>query len=273
METKYVFIDIDGTLLSHEIGIPKSAIEAIEKAKENGHKLFINTGRVQSAVDEELLSMPFDGFVFAAGGHIVVDQQVLFENHLSPVQLHHLFDILNLQDVGIVWEGPDKSFYNRLALNYFMDRLERKSDLPPQVQRHLVQENMVSPLSDLNLDKDKINKVSVFFQTLEQLHNFQEALPEDYFLIAYEKTLSGEIIPTGVHKFSAVEKILQHYQVDVSQSIAIGDSMNDFEMVKYAGVGIAMGNGDERLKAVADYTTFDVNDKGFYHAFKRYELI
>lgn len=273
METKYVFIDIDGTLLSHEIGIPKSAMEALEKAKKNGHKLFINTGRVQSAVDDHLLAMDFDGFIFAAGGHIVVGEETLAEIVLTSQQLNHLFDVLNLQDVGIVWEGPEKSFYNWLALRYFRDRLDRKSDLPPQVQRHLVQENMVSPLSELDLETDKINKVSVFFQTLEQLHNLQAALPEEYFLIAYENNLSGEIIQRDIHKFSAVEKVLNYFEADVSQAMALGDSMNDYEMVKYSGIGIAMGNGDERLKAVADYTTFSVNDKGFYHAFKRYELI
>ena len=273
METKYVFIDIDGTLLSHEIGIPRSAMEALEKAKANGHKLFINTGRVQSAVDDELLAMDFDGFIFAAGGHIIVDEVTISEVHLSSEQLNHLFDVLNLQDIGIVWEGPEKSFYNRLALRYFRDRLDRKSDLPPQVLRHLMQENMVSPLSELDLNTDRINKVSVFFQTLEQMHNLQAALPEEYFFIAYENNLSGEIIQKDIHKFHAVEKVLEYFGADVSQSIGLGDSMNDYEMVKYSGIGIAMGNGDERLKAVADYTTFSVNDKGFYHAFKRFELI
>ncbi len=273
METKYVFIDIDGTLLSHEIGLPKSALEALAEARRNGHKLFINTGRVLSAVDEEILSMDFDGFIFAAGGHIVIENETIYQNNLSTEQLNHLFDVLNLQDVGIVWEGPDKSFYNRLALQYFRQRLERKSDLPPQVQRHLVQENMVSPLSELDLNNEKINKLSVFFQTLEQLHDLREALPEEYHLIAYEGNLSGEIIQKGIHKFFAVEKVLNHYQADISQSIALGDSMNDFEMVKYSGTGIAMGNGDELLKEVADYTTFSVNDKGFYHAFKKFGLI
>ena len=52
MSTKYVFVDIDGTLLSHHTGIPRSALEAIDIARRNGHKIFINTGRVKSAVDD-----------------------------------------------------------------------------------------------------------------------------------------------------------------------------------------------------------------------------
>ncbi len=59
----------------------------------------------------------------------------------------------------------------------------------------------------------------------------------------------------------------------MEDAMALGDSMNDYEMVKAAGMGVAMGNAHDKLKAVADYVTFDVDDAGLFHAMKYYKLI
>ncbi|MBR5004040.1 MAG: HAD family phosphatase, partial [Erysipelotrichaceae bacterium] len=70
---KFVFIDIDGTLYDHNNHIvPSSAIEALRRAKDNGHELFICTGRPKPVVESSYLKLPISGAVFAGGTHIEV---------------------------------------------------------------------------------------------------------------------------------------------------------------------------------------------------------
>ena len=77
----------------------------------------------------------------------------------------------------------------------------------------------------------------------------------------------------GSHKATGMQKILEHFDLNQSQSVAFGDSLNDGEMLGCANVGVAMGNRRDELKAVADYVTADVTEDGIYKGLKKLELI
>lgn len=271
----YIFIDIDGTLLSHTIGIPDSAKEAIDLARKNGHKLFINTGRTKSAVDAIIRSMPFDGYVYAAGAHIEMADSQTFEHVLDDDQITYFINLLTKLDVGFVLEGSLISYYNKKAITYFHQRMERKQNLKPQVVRHLIQENMVVPLEHYENRPTAINKISIFGDNLDQIYKLNEQLdPEQYQFIIYDENNSGEIIVRGINKATGIRKVLELYEgATMDKAVALGDSMNDYDMVKEAGIGIAMGVSHKKLKAVADYITFNVEDGGLFHAFKKFNLI
>lgn len=271
MSTKYVFIDIDGTLLSHHTGIPKSSLEAIDLARKNGHKVFINTGRVKSAVDDYLQFFPFDGYVFAAGGHVEVGDLTLYQNQLSEDEVRRAIDVFEQRNIGYVLEGPQFSYYNKKAIDFFRNRRKSQSDLSPQVTRHLIQENLVLPIESYLEEPHIVNKFSIFTDTNLELYEIEKLFKNNYETIKYET--SGEIISKGINKFHGVKVILDYFNAEVKDSIALGDSMNDYPMIEHAGVGIAMGNAVDELKAIADYTTFDVDDGGIYHAFKKFGLI
>ena len=273
MSTKYIFIDIDGTLLSHTTGIPDSAKEAIGLARANGHKVFINTGRVKSAVDAIIRSMPFDGMVYAAGAHVEINEKTLVEHQLDSKDLERLIELFEDQEVGYVLEGSSISYYNEKAIAFFNKRMENKQLLKPQVSRHLVQENMVAPLANYFARPTTINKCSIFADNNDQIYRLEEALDDKFQFIIYDENHSGEIILRGIDKSYGIRKVLEQFGADMSDAMALGDSMNDYEMVKAAGAGVAMGNAHDRLKAVADYVTFDVDDAGLFHALKYYKVI
>ena len=82
-----LFFDIDGTILSeitHEI--PESALVALRKAQENGHKTFINTGRTICSVPPMIKRIPFDGFLCGCGTHLVYEERIVF-HHSIPYML------------------------------------------------------------------------------------------------------------------------------------------------------------------------------------------
>ena len=68
-------------------------------------------------------------------------------------------------------------------------------------------------------------------------------------------------------------KFLEKEGLKRSQVMAFGDGENDIAMIKFAGVGVSMGNGKDALKAAAEYVTTSVDDDGIYNALKHFELI
>ena len=84
--------------------------------------------------------------------------------------------------------------------------------------------------------------------------------------------INGEIIPKGIDKGRGMKLVCDYYGIDLKDTIAFGDSMNDYEMLKTAGTGVAMGNACEQLKAAADLVCESVQEDGIYHALKRMGL-
>lgn len=77
----------------------------------------------------------------------------------------------------------------------------------------------------------------------------------------------------GVDKASGAERVAQYYGLKMEEVMAFGDGGNDISIVQAAGVGVAMDNACDELKAVADYVTTSVDDDGVYNALKHFELI
>jgi len=75
---KIIFIDIDGTLVNEKGMIPESAKLAVRKARENGHLIYLCTGRSKGEIFDDILSVGFDGLIGAAGCYIEVEQETLF---------------------------------------------------------------------------------------------------------------------------------------------------------------------------------------------------
>jgi len=76
-----------------------------------------------------------------------------------------------------------------------------------------------------------------------------------------------------IHKATAIEILLKHLNIDVKDTIALGDGMNDVEMFEFCTLGIAMGNAKQGLKEIADEITDTHDEGGIYNSFKKYGLI
>ena len=84
---------------------------------------------------------------------------------------------------------------------------------------------------------------------------------------------SGELAVPGVHKATAIEALLEHLGLDQKDTIAMGDGMNDAEMLEYCQIGIAMGNAKPGLKDIADEVTDTHDEGGIFNSFKKHGLI
>ena len=83
----------------------------------------------------------------------------------------------------------------------------------------------------------------------------------------------SDITPRGGSKRVGIEKMLAHFGIPASDTMAFGDGGNDIEMLRFAGVGVAMGNAGEEVRLAADYVTDDVDHDGIQNALRRFGVI
>ena len=119
---------------------------------------------------------------------------------------------------------------------------------------------------------------SVYSEDGHEFDQLEKALHSQYILTRViedpiKKFYGAEITNKDINKGTGIEKVLEHFCADRSDAIGIGDSGNDIPMLSYCGTSIAMGNGSESVKAIADYVTKDILDDGIYHAFEHFGLI
>ena len=114
----------------------------------------------------------------------------------------------------------------------------------------------------------------VLYNTLHLiLNNLGEHLNAIYDPNDTAPIKSIEIIAKGNSKATGIDKIIEHYNHPLKQTMALGDGKNDLEMVIHAGVGVAMGNASITLKEHADYITKHIDEDGFEYALKEYNII
>ena len=77
----------------------------------------------------------------------------------------------------------------------------------------------------------------------------------------------------GGGKHIGIDKIIEYYGIDLSETMAFGDGGNDITMIEHASIGVAMGNANEGVKEVADYITDDVDSDGVYKALKHFNIL
>lgn len=271
---KYIFIDIDGTLYSNQIkGVLPSSLAAIKQARNNGNKVFLCTGR-SLAESKPYLNYPVDGYVFSAGSIAYADQRRIFDQPIPKEKVNYLVDLLQKYNLGFSLAGNYGAYTNDKGL-YHAERYLSGGKV--DLNYPYAKENGLVTLWN-KADQEEIYKIALFGDNSAEMELIFALIPEDFskeFVFTDEKNdiYIVEIVLKTMNKTVGIQAILDHYQADFSSVVAIGDSLNDYEMVKQAKIGIAMGNGVKQLKEVADFVTDDILADGLAKAFKKFNLI
>ena len=85
--------------------------------------------------------------------------------------------------------------------------------------------------------------------------------------------LFTDVVPQGSSKAVGIDKIIEHYGISLDETMAFGDGGNDMAMLRHAGIGVAMGNAGDEVKAVADYVTDSVDKDGIWNALRHFDVI
>lgn len=269
---KYIFLDIDGTLYNHKKhSIPESAYQAVGLAKEKGHKIFICTGRVSCMLDH-VKEIPYEGVVAAAGAYVEIHNKIVFDESIAADKLKAILTSCDRMDISYILEGK-KGVYMHPVIKEFFSTGEGRNT----AGHEFFKQKAVYDLEKYKEEEEAVYKLCLYADREESIVSFKGQLPEEYHLIvgqADEKQPFGaELTLKKNNKAAGIRKALKYLGVDMKDTVGIGDSLNDLEMLQECAVSIAMGNADERLKPYADYITTDIDDNGIYNAFVRYKLI
>ncbi len=275
---KYIFFDIDGTLLDNDKGIIPSTVEALEKARANGHKLFINTGRSYAELGTGFEKFKFDGLVCAAGSYIKIGEEVIFDKFIPEDEVEKLIEILEALGINYGLEGIEYTYFTEPVYQGFRERvykaIEGILDTQPngyEPYHFMLQPAFVRKVEDYHEDKTVIQKLLIYSNDIESNKELSRRIPDQYYLIIYNTF--AELINKGINKATGIDRVLEYYGADIKDSIAIGDSLNDLNMLEEAGIGIAMGNAPDEVKSYADIIAPDIKDDGIYKVLKELEII
>lgn len=230
------FLDIDGTIYDGN-RIAQEVTDAILRARAAGHKVFLNTARAYIGLPREAFAFPVDGFVCAFGLEVFVDGKFLHRRFLPKETVlaaaKYAFD----NHTPLYFEGE-----TRLDLNRRWESSFHPKNLAEFEQM----------LGDRRLCK--------FSLPNGPTQADRDAFSEDFDFYDIE------VIAKGYSKTRGIQMIQEYYGIAREDTIAIGDSDADLDMVRYAGVGVAMGGGTENLKAAADFVTSSLAEHGVAYA-------
>lgn len=263
--SKYaIYFDIDGTIVPEDKGsIPDSTIEAIRKARENGHYTFINTGRTFAAIDGFIKDLQFDGFVCGCGTNIYLRGEEILNKELGHALSKQL--VKDLMECGIdgILEGKNNIYYRNQCLHPTVDMIKHSRDMFGN------QEDFQREWDDEAIAFDKM---ALWIPEGADITAFREKYQNDFTFIERADDFF-ELVPAGYSKASGMEFLSEYLGIPREHTIAIGDSMNDISMLEYAGISIAMGNSHPYLLDKVSYVTADIYDDGIYKALEHYGII
>lgn len=256
---KAIFFDIDGTLVSLRTHrIPQSAVDAITQAKRRGVKIFISTGRPFPLIDniEEIRHL-VDGYITTNGAWCFIGDRVIA---CSPISQNDAAAMVRLADemgFGTLVVGEkDVIMYNDHGASEVFRQLlnvrNLKSDVPVETvlsQRVLQFTPVITPEQEERL--------------MPHLPGCESSrwCPE-----------FADVTARGVNKGKGLLAMIADLNIGIGETMAFGDGGNDLAIVRAAGLGVAMGNANDSLKAVADYVTDSVDDDGISNALHRWVL-
>ena len=263
MKKKALFFDIDGTLLTDGTKIlPKSAEEAIKKARAAGHMVFINTGRSRCLMQELEGRLEVDGYLCGCGTLVEVNGKKLMHHVISAKRRFEIQN--NIRKFGLdgILEGPYGIFVQPGKSH--MQGVQRVKDLflgsgvmfeADWTERPLIFDKFC-------ILKDENSDLEGFFKSLE---------PD----IAYIDRGNNlyECVPKGFDKATAMEFILEYFGIPWEESYAFGDSSNDLAMIKYACHSVIMEEHAEVLEPYAELITKKVEDDGIAYAFEKLKIL
>ena len=253
-----IALDLDGTLTCSDKKISAYTRDVLIKAQSEGIKVVLASGRPLNGMAflaDELQMDKYHGTILAFNGGEIVDwntkevlNQVTLPDDVIP-ELYSFckekgFVMMTYCGKQIFTESENNQYVKQSA---YRNRMEvRKVDdflKTTEEWGRLPKCMVVGDPEKLKVFEDELHayaKLRTCFDTIDFFRS------EPYYL---------EVVPQGIDKGKCLQIVLDHYGLDSSSLIACGDAFNDLEMIKFAGLGVAMGNAQECIKQAADYIT------------------
>lgn len=257
---KAIFFDVDGTLVSFQTHkVPQETKDIIKNLRKEGIKVFIATGRMLNMLDEALEGMEFDGYISYNGAFCTdgTKQKVIFKSPIPQNELEALKAKLEIDRFPVSFMCRDNMYVNYLDPK--VEYVAKVVNVAPPV---------VKPVEEII--KEDVYQMCVYADDNKLNHLIEDVLEDCEYSRWIE--VFADVNIKGLSKRTGIDKILEYYNIPLSETMAFGDGGNDIEMLKHVAIGVAMGNAADHVKAVADHVTDHVDDGGVVNAIKYFSI-
>lgn len=276
MNYKMVCIDMDGTLLKKRKSISDESKKTIKEVADKGVKVVITTGRLYNNAGYYSDLVGASTEVIAANGAVIRTKRsdkVIFKKNIDKDICKKIMQAANECGLVLHLHTMDTIITN----SYISNAIARAVFSTKDNKDFLIDIKTVKNEKKLNevleIYKDDIVKCIMFSISAERSEKFRKRLDELSDIVYYcSGHRSIEINAKDISKGNAVKFLAKHYGIKREEVICIGDNENDISMIEYAGLGIAMGNGIDKVKCIADYITDTNENDGVSKALKKFIL-
>lgn len=267
-EYKILVLDIDGTLTKKDKTISEHTRKTLILAQEKGIKIVLASGRPVYGIAplaDELQMDKYHGYILAYNGGAIIDwsdKKQIYSNMLPDDVIPYLykcakdnnFEILSYSGKDIVTEDTSNKY---VAYEAMLNKMPCR-----QVDNFLDEIKYEIPKCLIVGDPEPLHELEKKM-ALELDGKINVFRSEPFFM---------ELVPLGIDKAKCLEKLNTMIGVRRKEMIACGDGFNDMSMVEYAGLGVAMSNAQDKVKAVADYITLSNEEDGVAHVVEKFIL-
>lgn len=263
--TKLLFFDIDGTLFTDDLKLPGTVKPALMKARENGARIFINTGRTLCNIDKRLNELPLDGISMGCGCRIIVEGKTLFVKEWDHEESMKIARVYRKTGIPTVYESDTGMFFDEHNVD---------DEMIPDWRNYTDKRGLTKFVSE---DDPNFKAVKMF--CLKRQPNDIDDLLKDlrdagFNFYAIDRGRGGhEIVPEGCSKATGIDMIREYYGVGLEDCYVFGDSANDLSMLEHVPNSIAMGQSPEHVKKSCKYVTDTPENDGIEKALLMLGLI
>lgn len=264
---KLIAIDMDGTLLREDKTISKRTEEAIRKACEKGVKIVLASGRPIEGLQRylEMLHLnTHDDYVLSYNGSVVQNvatKEVICKNVLKGSDLLALYNVSKELGVNI-------------------HAFSKKGCVTPKMSEYSELEGRINDIPVLEIDYSEIDPEEDIVKVMmvdpeevldEAIKKLPESLYNDYTIVRSAPYFL-EFLDKNSNKGTGVSALAAHLGIKKEEVICIGDAGNDLAMIEYAGLGVAMGNAFDEVKAASNYITSSNDEDGVAKVIEKFVL-
>ena len=265
---KLLVLDIDGTLTNTQKQITPKTKEAIWKILDEGHQVILASGRPTPGLrryEKELELEKRGGYLLSFNGARVLEcrsGEIVYQKLLSLSVIPSLYRFAREHGCGLITYLGDQVI-SAFEPDEYVTLEAKINGLPIRVVENF------TDFVDFDINKCLLTappEVALDYELelRESYRGIAEVYRSEAFFI--------EIMPERVDKASSLQRLLESLALPRENAICCGDGFNDISMLKYAGVGVAMGNAKPEVKAAADFITATNDDDGLVEVIQKYIL-
>lgn len=261
---KLAAFDLDDTLLDKNNEIPKSTVNILHQAHKCGVMITLVSGRAYPSANRIGLELGYDVPIICYNGAMIrsADGVSIFSDYLQEETGREIIDFCHLN--GLYLQMYDEQH------NIVVEKINDKTLADPDYYNTGCRE--VGSFN--NLKEIKTPKMMIF-DTPDKISFLQKELEpvfKDRLFFTQSKNHLLEMMPPGINKAVSLARFANSLSYSAEEVMACGDNANDIEMVKWAGIGVAVANATDALKAAADYICVNERSEGAEEAIKRFVL-